>query len=330
MSAYIPTNLFGNPLDNNISFSDYIESLDSKYVNEKDDIIENLKIKQEAKDELDVVNKVYLKTQINDLDNKINNKINDLEKSIKLDLDKVNLKVQNIYIREVEKNKRNDYKKFLDNYKPKFWISAMFPYGLQNKNQKEFWMYQDLTGNPVLIVEHPMLKVDENHNVGFYFDGESRIVSNYYFKENFSFIILCRKDKNKPGRLITRKWGNNVIGFWGNATDFIWLNKQIIETHNINNNLEDNTLKLYSVVSDADNTILHFSDHRVNKKILEFNYKNKNVLPINFTNIVLGKPISMAKEIGQGFIYECICFDYVIKQKALDEIFIVFEKYYYT
>jgi hypothetical protein len=237
MSNYIPTDVFGNTLSN-VDFSDYIDSLDTKYVNEKDDTIENLKVVKEPKDDLDVVNKIYLNTKfkvisntVSDLDQSlrkftsdeittVNNKNKLLEKNIKDELQKVNLKVQNIYIHELEKNKCKEYRDILNKFKPVFWISAMLPYGFEY-SPKEFWMFQDLTGSTTDIIGHPYLKSDKNHNTGIYFDGESRIISKYEFKDIFSLFILCRKNTKKSGRLITGKWGNNVVGFWHDAVDFV-------------------------------------------------------------------------------------------------------------
>jgi hypothetical protein len=142
--------------------------------------------------------------------------------------------------------------------------------------------------------------------------------------------------------LITGKWGNNVIGFWHDAVDFVWLNKKLIPDSNINYNLNDDTLKLYSLISEKAFFIvnkpsikwteisryLYFDEHFSNKKIFQDNYDEEGQLKLNFSNIVLGKPVSMSKENGIGYIYECICFDRVLNLDETNKIVTFLKKYY--
>ena len=232
-----------------------------------------------------------------------------------------NVGVINMFV--LEKEKRKVYHSILDKYKPKFWLSAMFPYGFENSHTSDKWNFKDLSGNGLIIKHTPELKMDNEHHIGIYFDSTVRIKSHFAFSNSFTFVILCRKDKGSlgsstpTGRLITGMWGNMAIGYWSTHSDVVHLN-EFISFGQVN---EKSELYFFIVRSDIKNKYVYF--HNVFENIT----KGQKVESLTkFNQVVLGRPITFSKESLSGYIYECICFDYFIEN--LDEIKNFIKKYY--
>ena len=193
----------------------------------------------------------------------------------------------------------------------------MFPFGFEN-TRNDIWDFQDLSGNGLMIREHPELTMYNEHLIAIYFNTISRIKSQYTFSNEFSFFILCRKaDMNNIGRLITGRWGNIVIGFWNKYKDFVHINKKIYSGTLV----EKTNLEFFVLRYDNKDKYIYYEN--VFGKISRITLVESLS---KFDQIVLGKPTTFSKETQTGFIYECICFNYFIKDP--DEIIDFIKRYY--
>ena len=216
-----------------------------------------------------------------------------------------------MFLTTLEKEKRKSYHNILIKFKPKFWVTAMFPHGFEN-NKYEHWEIKDLSNNDVSVRGSPILKMDDDHKLGIYLNGTTRIVSKHSFTDTFTFFIVCRKrNKDDIGRLITGNWGNIVIGFWNNYIDVVHMNKFIVPGRLV------------------DDTDLYFFMLRVKTNYID--YRNifhgfvsskDNITIPHFKNIVIGQPITFTKDHSPGYIYECLCFDYFLND---DDVYIIID-----
>lgn len=256
------------------------------------------------------------------LKEKTNTKHKELSSHVASILSKVSiLSTSNIVVLStiLEKEKRKAYHSILDKYKPKFWLSAMFPYGFAEKQNFEPWAMKDLCENGINIYNTPILKMDADHHIGIYLGTDVRIKSSFSFTDTFSFFILCRKaNKNDVGRFITGIWGNIVVGFWGKNKDVVHINEFLVRGSETTNN----ELYFFYIRSERKLKYVYLSNVFDDIHIMHL---KEGIFP-NFKQVVIGQPITFTKESMAGWIYECICFDNFIEDPK--EIVSFIKKYY--
>ena len=243
--------------------------------------IENIQIK-------DLKNEIQI---IDDFTKKVNKNLDKVEKEYKANFD-------NLYSHLIDKNHRKVYLD-LQKFKPKIWLSALYPYGFENQRYLDHWQYSNLgtSTEKLKIYGYPKLKLDKDNHVGFYFNAASRIILPNN-SSDYTLIILCRKeDAYDKGRLITGDHGNAVIGFWKNFTYVLWLNENVF----IGEVATDN---MYTFV-------LTKKDDKI-KFLVNLTWREKTVDTSTFykiQNIILGRPFIVPNETISGYIYEFILFD---------------------
>ena len=239
--------------------------------------------------------------QFKDLKNDIKI-IDEFTKQLNKNLDKVEKEYKanfdNLYSHLIDKNHRKIYLD-LQKFKPKIWLSALYPYGFENQRYLDHWQYTNLGTNTekLKIYGYPKLKLDKDNNIGFYFNGTSHIMIPND-SSDYTLIILCRKEnKYDEGRLITGDSGNAVIGFWKDKANVLWMNESIVKG-------EDAEDKMYIfVLTKKDNKIKFLANNTWHEKIIDISKFYK------LFNIIFGRPIIASNEAIPGFIYEILLFD---------------------
>ena len=353
MASFIPTNIGGNALNSGVDITIYTEKIlkqtetrlinplnkniqralhnfenimEDDYLNEKNDTADNLKVKKYAKDDLDVVNRISLIDELKKVNIVNNKKINGNKKLLgdfTDSLNKLNVKISNLYIPQIEQNLRKMYLSIRNKTKPKFWISSTFPYGLGNKQYIEYWYYRNLSDESVALKVNgfPMLLIDKGNYIGLYFNRLASISSETSFTNIFTLIILSRRE-GKKGRFITGSKGNKVFVYKDNFDNVIYFNDNVSKGTDINDPLYDYPLKLNIIQCDGK----YINNIRELGRIQEIIPLNNKTVTLD--NLVIGQPKILSNHAMEGYIYECLCYDYLLTHEQLQDILNVFKLHF--
>lgn len=201
--------------------------------------------------------------------------------------------------------KKSVYNTIKNGLYPKFWISSLFPFGLNNDKTT----IQDLSGTGLTI----------NGSVGrdMRFGLTSRIKSTASFSKQFTFFIKARKISTRNGRLFSSSVGNKIFGWRSSYQRCAWIEGNIYGV-TANQQATDSNIHTYILVSNNDTKAF---------------YENKTTI-ISTTaggddwggQIVIGQPTVYPTENSEFQVYEVMGFDKVLTEAEIfdihDKIFI--------
>ena len=268
----------------------------------------------------------------------ISEKLNEAQAGVEEGLKNIKSDImRNVFIHRLQ-----SYKDILKTYKPKFWISGFYPYGLHGGS----WDYKDLSFDTVYmdyIVEskethetnittiYGNLKLKFDEYSAIYFDGHCRIKSAFSFKTDYTFFLLAKKqnlgNKNE-GKFFTSVNKDSVLGWWRNLDRVLWVDNlhKGMAGDNVEPHLSDSNIHLWILRSKYDGGHKHqFWDENTllyNEIVNDFGYID------NWDNVIIGEPILFKNDSLKAFLYEVICFDKALDNNEIELIKAFLSKYY--
>ena len=268
MSSSMPVNIAGGTIT--YDTSSLLKQVDNNYVSETGDKMRgNLNMGShkllgipDPKNNDDAVNLKYVNKIKDDNEYKINNIItttNEALKSLNDVSHDVKKLMSNSFVHKALNMRLGDYTTISQMDSLKFWASGHYPYGLHSSSGlfKDCSAYASSTAssnfsdsekNPDKLNFRGNLKIKYNEFQSFYFDGNSRIVSEYFFKQNYTFFFLAKRSpiSTEAGRLFTSSTQNSVLGWWSFYHECLWIGGELIKE---NYSIADDKIHLWCLSS---------------------------------------------------------------------------------
>jgi hypothetical protein len=159
-----------------------------------------------------------------------------------------------------------------------------------------------------------------------YFDGTSRVKSDYSFGSDVTFFFLAKRT-SKGGRLFTSSTSNSVLGWWDTYQKLLWIEGELMTTRDFTTG--DNKIHLWIMTLKNTPAGFDFSLYDGDKLIIENNVRFPRELRIvTWNQVTIGLPVLFSNEAGTGHVYECLCFDSMLDKNLINTIKLFIKKYY--
>ena len=195
-----------------------------------------------------------------------------------------------------------DYNFIINNYNPKFFISAHYWNGLQFQDDppQPVTFIQDLSGNGLTTNSTITLGLDINSKYGFNLDGTNNIISNSTFSTHYTFFWIGQKYDNN-GRLFASLEHNSLA--------FYWMKKKAcfyIENDGELNQYDDTFSKNFFVFRNSNGlkTMWELENNVFVKK-----HTDSTTGGNSFGRVVVGATVVAPNEFGSGLCNMTCCFD---------------------
>jgi hypothetical protein len=228
-----------------------------------------------------------------------------------------------------------DYSVILNNFRPKFWISAFYSNGLKIRTNQTVY-YVNPTPVAMRYISADVATVGYSSNqttieIGIegsnnYFNLNASTTGQYIsslhsFAATYTFIGIAKRINPSAtnGRVFTSNTGNKLFGWHGTHMRCAWHDEEVYGmSSNITN--ADSNIHMFTYRVDSDYRQFYDGEYEI--------CHTSNGANSDWGQLLVGSTLTYSVESANAYTYEILGFDTRLSMESLGIIWTIFKKYF--